>query len=73
MSFDATCTHSNSSHAIGFPINNVCARLGGAGVAVTDLRYTMTHTIATPDVRARMDTDIAAAVRSVLHHTTAPA
>lgn len=48
------------------PARRYASRLADAGVAVSDLRYTMTHTIATPEVRRRMDTEVLAAIRATL-------
>lgn len=48
------------------PARSLATRLIEAGVAVTDLRYVMTHTVALPSERHRMQTEIADAVTSLL-------
>lgn len=63
--FPPTILVTGDADPLSGPARSFAARLGAAGIAVTDLRYMMTHTVAPPSERLRMQTEITEAIRSL--------
>lgn len=64
--FPPTIMVTGDADPLGPPARAFAARLAAAGVAVVDLRYPMTHTVATGAVREQMSADVLAAFTTLL-------
>lgn len=66
VGFPTTILVTGDADPLAGPARSLAARLCEAGVAVTDLRYVMTHTVAPPSERQRMLAEVVEAIESLL-------